>query len=274
MRPISCASPIACPSVIALLFLAALLSYATFGPPHAMLAQSHPPARGTDDLPPLLQAAASGRIDEVRRLLQTGADANEKLNGIGLTALMLAAGRGDVQIVKILLQAGANPNAAGGVAHVGFFTPLNMAMNPQTKNRFEVIDALIAGGAQLNPPPSFPESPLDAAVVHGDIEMIKFLLKRGSDVNWEDEVGHTALVTAISMGDRNVAVVKLLLDSGADPNKPRLLSGYDCHSHLKSLNESRRVSRDKVTEEIRRLIIRAGGKSRSRRSHGDLCKPW
>lgn len=259
--------------VIVLLLVTGLLSCIAVRP-RASLAQTGNQDLRTDDMPALLRAAASGDLDEVRRLLQTGADVNQPVDGIGITALMFAARRGDVEMVKLLLKAGANPNAAGGVVHVGFFTPLVMAMNPKNKNRLEVIDALVAGGAQLNPPPTFPESPLDAAINANDIEMIRALLKRGADVNWEDEVGHTALVTAISQGEQNVAIVKILLAAGADPNKPRLLSGDECFSILKSLNESRRTYRDTVSEEIRRLIIRAGGKSRAKKAHGDRCKPW
>ena len=257
--------------VSVLLLVTALWSYAAV---RATLAQAGPQDLRKDDMPALLRAAASGDLDEARRLLQSGADVNQPLDGIGLTALMFAAQRGDVEMVKLLLKAGANPNAAGGIAHVGFFTPLKMAMNTKNKNRLQVIDALIAGGAQLNPPPTFPESPLDAAINANDIEMIHALLKRGADVNWEDEVGHSALVTAISQGEPNVAIVRILLAAGADPNKPRLLSGDECFSILKSLNDSRSLYRDKVTEEIRRLIIRAGGKSRANKAHGDRCKPW
>lgn len=259
--------------VIVLLVVTALFSCAAVQP-RAALAQRGPQDFRTEDLPALLRAAGSGDLDEVRRLLQTGADVNKPLDGIGITALMLAAHRGDVEMVKLLLKAGANPNAAGGVAHVGFFTPLTMAMNPKNKNRLEVIDALVTGGAQLNPPPTFPESPLDAAINANDSEMIHALLKRGADVNWEDAVGHTALVTAISQGEPNVEIVKILLAAGADPNKPRLLSGDQCFSILKSLNESRRTYRDTISEEIRRLIIRAGGKSRASKANGDRCKPW
>ncbi len=257
--------------VVVLLFLTVLLSCAA-ALQRETFAQTKEQELRTDDMPALMRAAAAGRLDEVRTLLQSGADVNEALDGIGLTALMLAAGRGDLEIVKILLQAGANPNAAGGVAHVGFFTPLNMALNPRNKNRLEVIDALIAGGAQLNPPAWFPESPLERAITGNDIEMIRALLKRGSDVNWEDSVGHTALVTAISLGEPNVEVVKLLLAAGADPNKPRLWVGDDCVSILQSLDEEQRISPDKVTRIIRRLIVRAGGKKYTRKSHGEPCK--
>src|SRR5688572_28701411 len=78
----------------------------------------------TDLLPPLLRAAEAGRTDEVRRLLEGGADVNEKFPELGgLTPLMLAAMRGHLDTVKLLLKAGADPNASGGVAHVGFWTP-------------------------------------------------------------------------------------------------------------------------------------------------------
>jgi ankyrin repeat protein len=127
--------------VALLLFLTAFLSCGWVRP-CATLAQTKSGPFRDDLMPPLMRAAGDGRIDEVRKLLQSGADANEKLDGLGITALMVAAGRGDLEIVKLLLKAGANPNAAGGVAHVGFFTPLTLAMNPANKNRLEVIDTL------------------------------------------------------------------------------------------------------------------------------------
>lgn len=225
-----------------------------------------------DMMPPLMVAAATGSVDDVRRLLQGGADANEKIEELGVTTLMVAARRGHVEMVNVLLKAGADPNAAGGVAHVGFYTPLILAMNRNNKNRLEVIDALIAGGARLNPAATYPESPLDAAINADDIEMIKELLKRGADVNWEDPNGHTALVTAITNGERTVEVVRLLLKAGADPNKPRLWAGDECVSILKFLVDQQEMGRDKVGTEITRLIVQAGGKSYARKSL-QPCKP-
>jgi len=223
-----------------------------------------------DPRTPLMRAAEAGRLDEVRNLLKTGTDVSERLPGIGLTALMIAAGRGDLEMVKVLLAAGANPNAAGGVAHGGFWTVLSFAMSAKNKNRLELVDTLIAAGAKLNPEPWFPESPLQAAVKGNDIEMLKALLKRGSDVNWANEIGTTALVTAITMGEPNVEIVRLLLDAGADPNKPRLWVGEDCVSLLTLLGGT--PGTDKVRSEIRRLVLQAGGKNFSVNSNGKPCK--
>ena len=222
--------------VVVLLFLTAIVSSDTVRP-RTTLATTKPNQISQDDVPPLMRAAAIGNVDEVRRLLDAGADVNEQLEGVGITALMLAARRGYLEIVKVLLKAGADPNAVGGITHVGFYTPLIMAMNRENKNRLEVIDALIAAGARLNPPAPFPESPLDNAVNKNDIEMIRALLQRGSDVNWEDGSGNTALATAATKAEPNLDVVRLLLAAGADPNKPRLWSGDDCVSILRLLDD-------------------------------------
>ena len=175
-----------------------------------------------------MRAAKAGHVDEVRRLLESGADVNEKLSGVTFTPLILAVMGGHVEVVKLLLKAGADPNASFGVAHVGFFAPLNLAVRSEFKNRLEMVDILIAGGALLNPPPQFDESPLMAAVSMSDIAMIKELLKRGSDVNWEDDFGNTALANAVTDGNRTANVVRVLLEAGADPNKPILWAGDNC----------------------------------------------
>ena len=131
-------------AVFVLLFLTAIVTTVT--------AQDTPKERTH----PLMRAVSTGNVDDVRRLLQGGADANEKIDELGLTALMVAARYGHVEIVKVLLKAGADPNAAGGVAHVGYYTPLILAIDRNNKNRLEVIDALIAGGARLNPSATSP----------------------------------------------------------------------------------------------------------------------
>ena len=226
-------------------------------------------------LSPLMLASLDGRTDEVRRLLRSGTDVNEKLDDyINITPLMFAAYCGRIETIKVLLEAGADPNAEQGITHAGYYTPLTMAMNPNNKNRLEVIDVLVAGGAFLNPPPTFDNSPLDTAVGLNDLELVRALLKRGSDVNWQDQFGTSSLVTAVTMGDKSVALVKLLLDAGADPNKPTIWDRDNCLSILSLLEDNLALQRDKVTEEIRGLIVQAGGKRFSKKSNDQPCKPW
>ena len=227
-----------------------------------------------DKLPPLMRASDAGNIDEVRRLLKTGADVNEALGRLGITALTLAAGRGHLEVVKLLLDAGADPNAAGGIAHVGFFTVLMYALSPANKNRLEILDTLIAAGARLNPPNSWPGSPLDTAVALNDVALAKELLKRGSDVNWENQIGSTALDNAALKSEPNVEMIRFLLEVGADPNKPRLSLGDNCVSLLTFLDDRPGLPKNKMREEIRSLIEKAGGKRYSKKSRGEPCMKY
>lgn len=66
-------------------------------------------------------------------------------------------------------------------------------------------------------------STLIRAAGDGDQRRVRWILKRGVDVNglgrwgWSDSAGGTALLTAIERGD--LEMVELLLDAGADPSR-------------------------------------------------------
>ena len=55
----------------------------------------------------LIRAAEDGRLDQVERLLQAGANPNFKSDG-DVTVLMWAAARGHLEVVKVLLESGAD----------------------------------------------------------------------------------------------------------------------------------------------------------------------
>ncbi len=59
---------------------------------------------------PMIKAAAAGRSEAVRTLLQLGADVGET-NLLGDTALTEAACQGHAQVVRQLFEKGANLNA-------------------------------------------------------------------------------------------------------------------------------------------------------------------
>ena len=220
----------------------------------------------------LMRAAAQGRLNGVRILLRRGAAVNEK-NELGMTALMLAAAAGHVDVVKALLAAGADPNASAGIAHVGAWSVLTMAMNPLNRNWLEVIDALIAAGGKVNPPRSVTISPLVYAVEQCDTRMIKALLARGADVNWDNEISRAPLVSTVTNGEPDVEVTRLLLEAGADPNKPRLSVGNECVSILVYLDGWLEASSDKDREEIRRLLERSGARRHREKTKGRPCHP-
>jgi len=160
----------------------------------------------------LMVAAEHGPSEVIQALVRRKANVNLK-HYSDLTALMLAAGGGHTEAVRVLLAAGADPNAVGFYFHYGDFTPIMFAIRSNSENRLSVIDALIAGGAELNPKRTI-RTPLMAAVENDDPDMIKALIKRGAVVNGRSGSDITPLMFAAIGGTPRV--VQVLLDAGAD----------------------------------------------------------
>lgn len=160
----------------------------------------------------LMVAAEHGQSEVIQALVRRKANVNLK-HYADLTALMLAAGGGYPEAVRLLLVAGADPNAVGFYVHYGNFTPLMFAIRSKSENRLKVIDALLAGGAELNSKRAI-RTPLMVAIENNDPDIIEALVKRGADVNGRGGSDITPLMFAAIGGTPRV--VQALLDAGAD----------------------------------------------------------
>ena len=80
----------------------------------------------------------------------------------------------------------------------------------------EIVELFLKHGASLNPKKA-DLLPLQFAVGASDVGMVKYLLASGADINRpEDLGGYTALIMAASKS--SVEMVRLLIQSGADVN--------------------------------------------------------
>jgi ankyrin repeat protein len=120
----------------------------------SMAQKRHSPGRASkpdkDGYTALMRAAETGRLLTVRGLLKRAVNVNA-LDSFGRTALMMAAAQGHVKVVKVLLAADADPNLRAFNFHMGDYTALMAGMDSDSRNRLEMIDAMIAAGAELNP---------------------------------------------------------------------------------------------------------------------------
>jgi len=80
----------------------------------------------------------------------------------------------------------------------------------------EVMKYLLGKGADVNAKLGIGWTALMAAAGRGNAEAVKFLLDKGADVNAKLRSGRTALMAAAEQG--NAEVVKFLLDAGANVN--------------------------------------------------------
>jgi ankyrin repeat protein len=181
----------------------------------------------------LLTAVREGDHTTARALLDQRADLRAR-NEVGDTALMQAALNGDKEMMQLLLQRGADVNARG----VYDVTVLLRAVHDPNKvqlllrhgagvdDRAMVLAAMAPGsrktleqlfhrGGNVNAAVGG-YTALMAAAYGGDLEAATWLVEHGADVKARTEAGCTALNGASVSG--NAAIVKLLLDRGANPN--------------------------------------------------------
>ncbi|MGZ7030551.1 MAG: ankyrin repeat domain-containing protein, partial [Thermoanaerobaculia bacterium] len=145
---------------------------------------------GEHKITPLMKAAWDGDGEIVGILLKAGAKVNAKATDTLETPLMNAVTHGDPEIVSMLLKAGADVSPKNKFEFHAFTSAV-------AAGKQEIAGLLLDSGAKIEDGSSG-LTPLQFAASAGNIEMIRFLVKRGADVNHGAKAGEqTALLSAI-----------------------------------------------------------------------------
>jgi ankyrin repeat protein/tetratricopeptide (TPR) repeat protein len=174
---------------------------------------------------PLFGAAERDQRELLQFLLAQEADAKLP-NKIGWTPLHAAANAGAASVITLLIQNGADPNQQDGSKRVPLDFVIRARENsqPPFANYPETLKALLAGGANPNPPGDKVSTLLYRAVAEGSEQMAEMLLKAGANPNVKmDAQMHinipsmTPLLRALYNAP-SLSLVTLLLEHKADPN--------------------------------------------------------
>ncbi|MCA9450404.1 MAG: ankyrin repeat domain-containing protein, partial [Candidatus Omnitrophica bacterium] len=159
-----------------------------------------------DDFP-LHTAVRLGHAEDVRRLIEEGADP-AALDEDAFAPLHFAAWKGEVEIARILIDAGAQIDV-----HRRPYgeTPLLLAIHHE---RIDMVKYLLERGADCRATNFLDQSPLSFAAQVGNVEALSLLLESGAEVDQAMEDGRTPLFIAVSTGQIEAAT--RLIEFGAD----------------------------------------------------------
>ncbi|EUB59223.1 Tankyrase-1 [Echinococcus granulosus] len=177
---------------------------------------------------PLHEAAAKGKFDICRLLLKHGADPTRKnrdghtpLDLVkdtdslvydllrGDTAVLEAAKRGNLaKIQRLITPENINCRDTAGRNS----TPLHLAAG---YNNLEVVEFLLAAGADVNAQDKGGLIPLHNASSYGHVDVAALLIRHGTSVNAVDKWGYTPLHEAAQKG--RTQLCSLLLAHGTNP---------------------------------------------------------
>lgn len=159
---------------------------------------------------PLMWAAQKGNIEIMQALIKAGADLDAQ-DHEGKTALMWAAEKGNINAVKLLRDKGADVNASN---HKG----QTVLMCSASKGKRDVVEELLQANPALEQRDkdghtAFAHASNKYVLRFGQKEMLELLIAKGADVNPLDDDGCTPLISAMATNDESS--VELLKELGA-----------------------------------------------------------
>jgi ankyrin repeat protein len=165
----------------------------------------------TDPDAALLAAAARGDADAVAVALRAGAriearDAQQR------TALLLAVTGDHVDAARVLVAMGADPDALDDRHDTPWLVTGVTGSVP-------MLEVLLPAGPDLTIRNRYGGVSVIPASERGHVDYVRRVVRTGIDVNHVNDLGWTALLEAVILGDggeRHQQIVGILLDAGAD----------------------------------------------------------
>lgn len=177
----------------------------------AVSAASLAPAQSGEEDTMLLEASSEGDVDALRRLLRGGEDI-EVRDGSQRTPLLLAIRANRIEAARLLIEAGADINAKDAIQDTPF-------LYAAAEGRNEILRHILASGrANLKDTNRFGGVGLIPAAHHGHPETVRMLLATDIDIDHVNNLGWTALMEAVILGDggpTHQKIVQLLVEAGA-----------------------------------------------------------
>lgn len=195
-----------------ILVAAGVLSLAATGCFSAAQAQTPPTAAELSAYRGLHAAAALGSAEEVERLARTGADLNAR-DSNGRTPLHVAAFAGHGSAAQTLIALGADPSVLDNERY-------DAVTIAAVRDDVPTLKALLGSGASAKLTTSrYDGTALIAAAHLGHDGVVKALIEAGAPLDHVNNLGWTALMEAVVLGDggsRHAETVLALLEARAN----------------------------------------------------------
>jgi hypothetical protein len=180
--------------------------------PSAASAQTAPNGAELSAYRGLHAAAAQGSVDVIRRLAREGADLNAR-DGNGRTPLHVAAFQGHGSAARALIEVGADP----ALLDRQRYDAVTIAA---VRDDVPTLRALLAAGASAKLITSIYDGTALIAAAHlGHDGVVRELARAGAPLDHINNLGWTALIEAVILGDggpRHVETVRALVAAGAN----------------------------------------------------------
>lgn len=156
------------------------------------------------DQPPLISAAARGRLAIVRTLLRAGADPRARFMGLTATVLGSCAADNSDETVKALIEYG-----------IGHDDLIHAVSTTVRENRTAAVRCLLANGVDVNARDVNDHPLLLGALAVKSFDVARMLIAAGADVNASSQTLTPLTICASGDGDGFTDIVPLLLERKA-----------------------------------------------------------
>lgn len=145
--------------------------------------------KGENGESPLFFALRAGKTENVKFLLEKGANSN-LINYSGDVPLTLAIAAADMNLVKILIKSGAKVSYINEMGNTLLFTAAGTAV-VNNKKMIPIIKLLLESGLNLNSQNIYGNTILSYTLAARNLDLLTYFLKNRANPNIPDNMGNT-----------------------------------------------------------------------------------